>query len=368
MQQSTKKPKVVGYWFNEKKCQKFGVAELKAECESRGIKLVKIDLSIPIEEQGPFDLLLHKLTALFAQARSQDPKAQAAIKMFESYIGKHPECFVMDPLPSVHRLLLRNQTYDLLQQCFKNDDLVFTPTYVQVFERNIHENRKLLTSANVTFPVVCKPVTAGGGVEAHEMAVVFNETGIEECVLPCVAQSFINHGAVLYKLFVLGPVWFVVVRPSLKNFYAGVDGFFGINKLKEQATVFFNSSNVSKADSESPLTRLDPEDMNGTIPSADPAVFNRIVTTLREALQMDLLGIDVVVDSSSGKYGIIDVNAFPSYDSVPNLMSHLVDLIVSHLHLSTPDQATDRISGVQEGQPHGAGPHQPQEDSGVDTG
>lgn len=27
---------------------------------------------------------------------------------------------------------------------------------------------------------------------------------------------------------------------------------------------------------------------------------------------MDLLGIDVVVDSASGKYGIIDVNAFPS--------------------------------------------------------
>lgn len=27
---------------------------------------------------------------------------------------------------------------------------------------------------------------------------------------------------------------------------------------------------------------------------------------------MDLLGIDVVIDSNTGKYGIIDVNAFPS--------------------------------------------------------
>lgn len=53
------------------------------------------------------------------------------------------------------------------------------------------------------------------------MAVVFNEVGLSEFRLPCVAQSFINHGAVLYKLFVLGPVWFVIVRPSLKNFYAG---------------------------------------------------------------------------------------------------------------------------------------------------
>lgn len=38
----------------------------------------------------------------------------------------------------------------------------------------------------------------------------------------------------------------------------------------------------------------------------------RIVTNLREALNMDLLGIDVVIDSNTGKYGIIDVNAFPS--------------------------------------------------------
>ncbi|XP_064111614.1 inositol-tetrakisphosphate 1-kinase-like [Macrobrachium nipponense] len=53
------------------------------------------------------------------------------------------------------------------------------------------------------------------------MDVVFNQNGISDCAVPCVAQSFINHGAVLYKLFVLGPVWFVVVRPSLKNFYAG---------------------------------------------------------------------------------------------------------------------------------------------------
>lgn len=42
--------------------------------------------------------------------------------------------------------------------------------------------------------------------------------------------------------------------------------------------MFFNSSNVSKADSESPLTQLDPEDKNDTIPSADPAIFNRWVT------------------------------------------------------------------------------------------
>lgn len=32
MEQSTGKHKVVGYWFNEQKCQKFGVQDLEATC------------------------------------------------------------------------------------------------------------------------------------------------------------------------------------------------------------------------------------------------------------------------------------------------------------------------------------------------
>lgn len=43
----------------------------------------------------------------------------------------------------------------------------------------------------------------------------------------------------------------------------------------EQETVHFNSNNVSKADSQSPLTQLDPSDMKEELPKADPAVFNR---------------------------------------------------------------------------------------------
>ncbi|XP_053640261.1 inositol-tetrakisphosphate 1-kinase isoform X4 [Cherax quadricarinatus] len=368
MEHPVNKPKIIGYWFNEKKCQKFGVAELNAECKRRGIELVKIDMSSPMEEQGPFDLLLHKLTALFAQALNHDRKAITAIKMFENYIGRHPETIVMDPLPGVYRLLLRNQTYNLLKQCFKHDDKVFTPTYVELSTTDLQHNRMLIQEANVTFPVVCKPVTAGGGIEAHEMAVVFNESGISECTLPCVAQSFINHGAILYKLFVLGPVWFVIVRPSLKNFYAGVDGCFDINKLAvEQETVHFNSNNVSKADSQSPLTQLDPGDKKEDLPKADPAVFNRIVTNLRDALNMDLLGIDVVIDSCTGKYGIIDVNAFPSYDSVPNLMEHLVDLLVMRMNHSALSNNTS-ISESKRTSIHITSPDHPQEDSGVDTG
>lgn len=52
------------------------------------------------------------------------------------------------------------------------------------------------------------------------MAVVFNEEGVADCKPPCVAQSFINHNAVLYKIYIVGNSFNISERPSLKNFSA----------------------------------------------------------------------------------------------------------------------------------------------------
>lgn len=53
------------------------------------------------------------------------------------------------------------------------------------------------------------------------MAIIFNEAGLKDVVAPYVAQTFISHNAVLYKLFFIGDQYFTVQRPSLKNFTAG---------------------------------------------------------------------------------------------------------------------------------------------------
>ena len=53
-----------------------------------------------------------------------------------------------------------------------------------------------------------------------QMALIFNEKGLKDVSPPCVAQTFVPHGAVLFKLYVLGDQFSVVERPSLKNFKA----------------------------------------------------------------------------------------------------------------------------------------------------
>ncbi|KAG5880515.1 hypothetical protein JTB14_003974 [Gonioctena quinquepunctata] len=56
-------------------------------------------------------------------------------------------------------------------------------------------------------------------------------------------------------------------------------------------------------------------------------IIDLIATTLRKAFGMDLFGIDVVIEKSTGKYAIIDVNAYPGYDGFPNFYEALLECI-----------------------------------------
>lgn len=58
-------------------------------------------------------------------------------------------------------------------------------------------------------------------VLSFQMAIIFNEAGLGDIEPPCVVQSFVNHNARLFKIFVVGQRHFVVQRPSIRNCYAG---------------------------------------------------------------------------------------------------------------------------------------------------
>jgi len=68
---------------------------------------------------------------------------------------------------------------------------------------------------------------------------------------------------------------------------------------------------VSKADSTSALSILDPEDTPSFINKPDKERFSRIAQILNKELGMALLGIDVVLENGTNRYAIIDINAYP---------------------------------------------------------
>ncbi|KAK6466213.1 inositol-tetrakisphosphate 1-kinase-like [Huso huso] len=177
----------------------------------------------------------------------------------------------------------------------------------------------------LTFPFICKTRVAHG-TNSHEMAIIFNEEGLKDIKPPCVIQSFINHNAVLYKVFVVGESYTVVERPSLKNFPAGP---------ADRKTIFFNSHNVSKPESSSDLTSRDNVEGVSQLPNDD--VIREMSRSLCRALGVSLFGIDVIINNQTGQHAVIDINAFPGYEGVPEFFSDLLNHITAVLQGQTSE-------------------------------
>lgn len=169
------------------------------------------------------------------------------------------------------------------------------------------------------------------------MAIVFNQEGLSAIQPPCVVQNFINHNAVLYKVFVVGESYTVVQRPSLKNFSAGTS---------DRESIFFNSHNVSKPESSSVLTELDK--IEGVFERPSDEVIRELSRALRQALGVSLFGIDIIINNQTGQHAVIDVNAFPGYEGVSEFFTDLLNHIATVLQgQSTGGAATEEVAPLR---------------------
>ncbi|KAI8642090.1 hypothetical protein BD408DRAFT_432692 [Parasitella parasitica] len=74
--------KTVGLIFTRKKIERSGFIGLEDYAIKRNIRIIHIDLSIPIEEQGNLDLIVHKMTDLVAKIERGDTEAEALYQRF----------------------------------------------------------------------------------------------------------------------------------------------------------------------------------------------------------------------------------------------------------------------------------------------
>jgi hypothetical protein len=71
---------------------------------------------------------------------------------------------------------------------------------------------------------------------------------------------------------------------------------------------------LSVLDEETLEEELDEGQGNESIrvrPTVSGPLIDRVVAMLRHTLQMSLFGVDIVVEKGTGRYAIIDINAFP---------------------------------------------------------
>ncbi|XP_016129845.1 inositol-tetrakisphosphate 1-kinase-like [Sinocyclocheilus grahami] len=215
----------VGYWLSEKKMKKLNFLAFAEMCRKRGIEVVQLDLSQPLEEQGPLDVIIHKLTDLILEADQNDTQSLLLVQRVQDYIDAHPETIILDPLPAIRTLLDRCKSYQLvhrIEDCMR-DVRICSPPFMVLNSECGPDTLEQIKQHGLTFPFICKTRVAHG-TNSHEMAIIFNAEDLKDVKPPCVIQSFINHNAVLYKVFVVGESHTVVERPSLKNFPSGPSG------------------------------------------------------------------------------------------------------------------------------------------------
>uniref|UniRef100_A0A8C5RAZ4 Inositol-tetrakisphosphate 1-kinase n=1 Tax=Leptobrachium leishanense TaxID=445787 RepID=A0A8C5RAZ4_9ANUR len=315
------KGKRVGYWLSEKKIKKLNFQAFADLCRKRGIEVVQLNLCIPIEDQGPLDVIIHKLTDVILEADQNDRESVQLVQRFQDYVDAHPETIILDPLPAIRTLLDRSKSYELIRRiesCMQ-DERICSPPFMELMSECGEDTLKLLEKNGLAFPFVCKTRVAHG-TNSHEMAIVFNQEGLRTIRPPCVIQSFISHNAVLYKVFVVGDSYTVVERPSLKNFSPG---------SSDRESIFFNSHNVSKPESSSVLTALDKVEGVFERPSDD--VIRSLSKALRQTLGISLFGIDIIINNKTGQHAVIDINAFPGYEGVPEFFNDLLNHIAAIL-------------------------------------
>uniref|UniRef100_A0A3Q3L3T7 Inositol-tetrakisphosphate 1-kinase n=1 Tax=Mastacembelus armatus TaxID=205130 RepID=A0A3Q3L3T7_9TELE len=328
----------VGYWLSEKKMKKLNFQAFADLCRYVGITSAFLDLSQPLEEQGPLDVIIHKLTDLILEADQNDSQAVLLVQRVQDYIDAHPETIVLDPLPAIRTLLDRCKSYQLvhrIESCMQ-DERICSPPFMVLNSECSPDVLEQIRRQGLTFPFICKTRVAHG-TNSHEMAIIFSEEDLKDMKPPCVIQSFINHNAVLYKVFVVGDSYTVVERPSLKNFPAGP---------ADRKAICFNSHNVSKPESSSDLTSR--ENVEGVSQPPSDDVIRELSKSLRQALGVSLFGIDVIINNQTGQHAVIDINAFPGYEGVPEFFNDLLNHISSVLQSHNPDfsPASEQPKGV----------------------
>uniref|UniRef100_A0A8D0A7J7 inositol-1,3,4-trisphosphate 5/6-kinase n=1 Tax=Sander lucioperca TaxID=283035 RepID=A0A8D0A7J7_SANLU len=196
---------------------------------------------------------------------------------------------------------------------------ICTPPYLEIHSASDLMTEPTNTSSFSLLTPVCKTRVAHGSL-SHEMSLIFSAGSLAGIHPPCVLQSFVNHGAVLHKVFVIGDRHFCVERPSIKNFPSGPC---------ERKTIFFNSHQVSKPESSSDLTALD--EQMPCLPPPSSEALAALVRELRVQLGMALFGVDVIINIHTHTLTVIDINIFPGYEGVPQFFSSLLSHIQSVL-------------------------------------
>ncbi|OWM88270.1 inositol-tetrakisphosphate 1-kinase 1 [Punica granatum] len=303
----------IGYALLPKKQQSFIQDSLVAVACTRGIDLVKIDQERPLVDQGPFDCVLHKLYG-------GDWRRQ-----LEDFRARNPGAVIVDAPDAIERLHNRISMLQVVSELKieSQTESFGIPNQIVIYDKETLFDEHAW--ASLKFPVIAKPLVADGSAKSHKMALIFNHDGLNKLKPPIVLQEFVNHGGVIFKVYVVGQHVKCVKRKSLPDVseekLGSLEGSLSFSQVSNLATNERNDDKYYK------LMHLEDTEM------PPQSLITDIARGLRKAMKLNLFNFDVIRDSRVGtRYLIIDINYFPGYAKMPSYETVLTDFFCDIVH------------------------------------
>lgn len=283
-------------------------------CDDGSMQFVVIDMNKNLHDQGPFDVIIHKILEWYNQG---DEVGNAKLMKLMNYVRSCvPQPKMIDSITETVNLADRFYSMEVMKACeFTMKGIkVFVPRFALLEKTNSKNVMDVVNKSGINFPIITKPTVTRCDAEAHDMSIIFSEKNVSDVMSPCVIQEFVNHGSMLYKVAAVGQQMYICERPSVKNLKSGLE-----------RTVYFDSMTVSKRN----IHNVDLHDKNPQFMKFRTSVSERNVKTLLDEdivkeilcritnkIDLTLFGIDIIVEENTGNYGLIDLNYMPSYDGV----------------------------------------------------
>lgn len=297
---------VVGYALTSKKTKSFLQPKLEVVARVKGIQFVSIDLNRPLSEQGPFDILLHKL---FGKDWRQ---------ILEDYRLTHPEVTILDPPSAIQHLQNRQTMLQFVADLNLSNSYgsVGVPRQL-VIKEDASSIPRTVAKSGFSFPLVAKPLYSDGSAKSHELSLAYNQQSLKKLEPPLVLQEFVNHGGVLFKVYIMGDEIKVVRRFSLPDIHK--------HELAKNSGVF-RFPRVSCA-----AASADDADLAPGIAELPPRpLLEKLSRELRRRLGLRLFNMDILREyGTRDKFYVIDINYFPGFGKMPEYEHIFTDFLLS---------------------------------------
>ncbi|XP_024026612.1 inositol-tetrakisphosphate 1-kinase 3 isoform X2 [Morus notabilis] len=174
-----------------------------------------------------------------------------------------------------------------------------------------------VAKSGLTLPLVAKPLVADGSAKSHELSLAFDRYSLQKLEPPLVLQEFVNHGGVLFKVYIIGEAIKVLRRFSLPD--------VSKRELSKTAGVY-RFPRVSCA-----AASADDADLEPDVAELPPRpLLERLAKDLRRRLGLRLFNLDIIREHGTrDQFYVIDINYFPGYGKMPEYEHIFTDFLLS---------------------------------------